>query len=236
MRYSIVTGYWSETQERADFFKLWWNHNYDNFKDAEDVFVINSNSSVMPTEKLGKWIDLSFNPGHAHDLDHSNLFPKKLGGWSACFILGALTCYFSNKDLVFLEQDTLLFGDCISKLYKELEDSGAKMLVGRPQDADGQYLAQSFFVIKHEFILEFVTAYMALNANDGGDGYMRTETKFSYLKEYLFKDKIQYMSFGYDRAEPSDYNEEIFYMQHFTEDKFKSLKSVGKINEDANFI
>lgn len=229
--YSVFTGYWSNDQKRADFFKKWLFINNRYYCRASDLFVINSNSIVLPEEKFGKWIDLSFNMGHVHDLDVNNYYPKKFCGWSGAFIMGAMISYFNNTDYLFIEQDCLCFGPIIETLYRECDENKYLMLIGRSQDSDNQGIEQSLMLIKHELLLPFIQVYISLDRNDAGPNYIRPERKFLFMKDNIFKREIGFMSFGYGRSRPNNLKEEIlngnpFYMQRFCQEDEIILKEI----------
>jgi len=230
-RYSIITGYWSGTGWRGEdkdqkqrFFETWWK-NTKRFTSPVDVFVINSNSAQVPINKHGKWIDLSFNLGHVHDLDASNYRNKRFGGWSMTFIMGAMFCYANNCDFIFKEQDCLAFGSWVDRMYEDLHRTGASMLVGRNRDANGQGVEQSLMIIKHEFILPFVTAYLSFPADDAGGNFTRPEQKFRLLWQQMFGPQIAELSFGYGRARPPAYDQFPFYLQQLLPPELEDLKA-----------
>jgi len=233
MNYQIITGYWAgnnsqniPAQNRADFFTKYWYPNTARYADISNLLVINSNSSHLP-EKKGQWLDLIFNLGHVHDLDNNDYPNKKFGGWSMAFVIGALTAYSNNCDLIFKEQDCLTFGNWIEEMYKTLKETQSHMLIGSPSHANGQALEQSLFIIKHNLILPFITAYLALPYNDSGFNYFRPEAKFKKIIEDNFSDQVSELSFGYGRGRPSNLinsvDNEIFYIQHITTEELLTL-------------
>jgi hypothetical protein len=233
MDYSIGTGFWAGTgwrgrddKSKADFFNIWWNNNLK-YANPKDVFIINPNSEIVPEEKKGQWINLSFNAGHVHDLDKNDNPNKKFGGWSLAFIQLAMLAYSNNTDLVFLEQDCITIGECIPRLYEEIKDKG--MIFGRPGDSNGQSLEQSFFLIKHPFLLSFVQEYLNLNYNDAGPYFMRPEVKFLRILQTKFQNQWKCMDLGYGRARPKDWNEETYYLQQLKPEELLKLKEMGKI-------
>lgn len=228
--YSIFTGYWSNDQKRADFFNKWLKYNYNCIAPSNDLFVINSKSEILPEKKYGKWIDLSFNMGHVHDLDINTYTPKKFCGWSGAFMMGAMISYFNNTDYLFIEQDCLTFGDIVGQLYKECEDKKVLMLLGRQEDSDNQGVEQSLMLLKHELILPFIQVYISLDRNDAGPNYVRPERKFLFMKDKIFFKEIGFMSFGYGRGRPDNLKEEIsngnpFYIQHITDEEMGVIEN-----------
>lgn len=239
MKYSIFTGFYSdETDEKAKLFEDFWYPNTIKYCNKEngllDIFVINSNGKVLPNKnkEYCKWVDLPYNPGHVHWLDGDVNFPKKFGGWSLAFLTGALIAYSSNVDYCFKEQDCVAFNGWIQYFYQELENFNSSMLVGRAQDSDGQGLEQSLFIIKHDFILPFITEYLSFNHNDAGNGYIRPEAKFRTIINTKFKDKVTDMKIGYGRSRPNGLfnKDEIFYLQKPRKEELFDLKNLGLID------
>jgi hypothetical protein len=238
MKYSITTGYWSgkgwrgeDGSEKAKFFEeIWWPNIIKGARDAKDVFVINSNAETLPTNKYGKWIDLTFNLGHVHDLDVNSYPNKKFGGWSMAYLMGAMLCYSNDTDFIFVEQDCIPVGNWIERMYSDLNNKNADILMGRQCDADGQALEQSLTIIRHRSILPFVGALINLNMNDAGPGYVRPEAKFrTILESDEFRNKTSYLSFGYGRSRPLSWAEETYYVQQLSDNDIKKLKFHNKI-------
>jgi hypothetical protein len=239
-KYIITTGYWNgpngidgtidlqKIEFTKNFFDIWWENTF-RYSSPEEVLVINQNSQFLPLEKKGKWIDTLFNLGHVHSLDVNDYPHKKFAGCSLTFMMAALYCYNSNCDMIYKEQDCLAFGDWANKLYSDSEKNNAKMLIGREEDADGQTSAQSILLIKHDFLLDFVKSYISLDYNDAGYNYIRPERKFTIIKNIIHPNSIKFMSIGYDRARPKDYNEDIYYIQQVKQEELDLLKKIGKL-------
>lgn len=226
-KYTIITGYFAGqtdmmTAERAakmpDFFHLWLE-NTRKYSEPTDIFVINNGSTIMPYRgtfgnSIGKWIDLSYNFGHVHTLDHNDNPNKRFCGWSLTFIMGCMLCYSNNTDMIFKEQDCLAFGDWTKRLYEDLGTK--KMLVGKKEDANGQGLEQSLMLIKHDFLMPFCLNFMALNYNDAGAGFVRPEMKFRMLMEQLFSNEMGFMTIGYGRNPAINFDDKEFYVQQIS--------------------
>jgi len=239
-KYIITTGYWNGTNNNTEnqnsekidfvkkFFNIWWENTLK-YSKPQDILVINQNSTCLPDEKKGKWLDTLYNLGHVHALDSNNYPHKKFAGCSITFMIAALYCYNSNCDMIYKEQDCLAFGDWINKLYIDAEEKNAKMLIGRAEDSHGQTSAQSVLLIKHDFLLDFVKSYISLEHNDAGYNYVRPERKFTILKNIIHPESIQFMSMGYDRERPKDFNEETYYIQQVNQDELNLLKKIGKL-------
>lgn len=234
-KYTIITGYWAgknwrgqDGREKADFYKIWEDNTFK-YSSPFDVFVIDPNSQedLLP-EKLDrvKWIRFA-NQGcclHVHDGDNLNKsYKQKFGGWSLSIMQGMLLAYSNDSDFIYKEQDCLAFNGWVESMYQTLEKKGARMLVGRKQDAAGQALEQSLFIIKHDFILPFLNAYLSLQANDAGEGFLRPEGKFEYLRRLLFEKEMQFLDFGFGRTRPEvDFDFSLpYYVQQLTNEEVK---------------
>lgn len=239
-KYIVATGYWNgphwssgliepeKVEFTKKFFNIWWDNTFK-YSNPLEVLVVNQNSPFLPNEKKGKWIDTLYNLGHVHSLDTNDYPHKKFAGCSLTFMLAALYCYNSDCDLIYKEQDCLAFGDWVEKLYSDLEEKNAKMLIGREEDSDGQSSAQSILLIKHGFLLDFVKSYLSINYNDAGPGYVRPEWKFTYLKNIIYPNDIKFMSMGYDRARPVSFEEETYYIQQVKDYELEILSKIGKL-------
>jgi hypothetical protein len=219
--YTIVTGYYGKDAYTADFFEIWWENTH-RFSEPKDIFVINVNSDSCPEEKWGKWIDLSYNLGHVHDLDVNDYPNKKFCGWSMSFIMGAYLAYSNNTDFIYKEQDCLAFGDWVDELYSHDKE----IVVGQSIHADGQALEQSLFLVRHSAILDFVNAYTNFGGNDAGRGYIRPESKFAKVLNQSFSNRFAFTKMGYGRSKPKNFQESIdqgetFYIQKLTPEEIQ---------------
>lgn len=228
--YTIITGYWNgknswrkESQEYKKYFFDVWYENTIKYSNPKDIFVINSGSEFLPEKKLGKWVDLSFNLGHVHDLDNNDYYIKKFGGWSMSFIIGAYICYANNTDMIYKEQDCLAFNQWVDTMYDELEKNNKKMLFGNPSHSDNQGLEQSLFLIKHESLLNFVNLYTSIKYNDSGVGNLRPEMKFRFIIDNFFNNVYSYIPFGFGRSRPNTKPNGPYYFQQINESELKDL-------------
>lgn len=151
--------------------------------------------------------------------------PHRFCGWSAAVLQLAMSAYCDCSDLVYVEQDVLMFGDCIGQMYREIGDAG--IIFG---STDGQPCAQSLFLVKHEYIPEFVRLYL-------GEG---PQSEPGQLGEQIFArleqqnpDKWKRFSFGYDRTRPLDISKPVWYAQKFSPDELLQLRAVGMVKFDS---
>jgi len=233
-KYTIVTGYWANTGEsyKKEFLDIWYD-NTRKYSKPIQIFALNPNSKEIPnnTSYDIDWINFKYNLGHVHMLDAGWGVDPKIGGWSMSFMLGCLLAYSNESDLIFKEQDALCFNGWIDKLYSDAETQNVSGIVGRIQDANGQALEQSVFLIKREILLPFISAYSGLAQNDGGPGFLRPEGKFKYIMDHILKNNIGYTSMGYGRSRPSNGFDakEDFYIQKVTPKEMAQLTSLGLV-------
>jgi len=222
--YIIVTGYWSDSQERADFFDLWWSNTLK-YSKPEKIYVVNSASTVLPKEKKGDWINLSYNLGHVHDLDWNDNPNKKFGGWSMSFLHACMLAFSEKKDLLYKEQDAIACGNWVDELYSH----NKPIVMGRPESSINQAIEQSLFLVKNEVLLEFASLYIALAKCDSGPNFMRPELKFRVILQNYFQNRTEFTSMGYGRARPENLEKclisgEAFYIQKLTSEEERTIR------------
>jgi hypothetical protein len=240
MKYIITTGFYTSRavtpnfvgqtgQEKADFFDIW----YDNtlkYAKPEKIFIINSNAEILPKEKKGIWIDLDYNFGYpANMIGRNYLF--RFNGWTVAYVCGAMLAYANGYDFIFKEQDCLAFNGWVEQLYRDLELSGKKMLIGSEcSSVPGLRCEQSLTIIKHDFILDFLQERFNMPQPDGGDGHTATEWKYADIMQKR-ANEIGYISFGYGRTRPQNGFSpiETFYVQQTLNHEVEKLKEINLI-------
>lgn len=234
-QFIIGTGFWvgkgwrnetdADNEKKVQFFYTWDSIIAKTFGDyigSEDIYVIDNNSTRIPTHYHHiNWLTMKYNLGHAHDLDKSNA--HKLCGWSATFIQLCMIAYANNKDLIFIEQDCLAFGDIVNKIY----GMNKEFLVGT-EAFPGLKLEQSLVYVKHSFLLQFIQDFLAINNPDGGNNSIRPEIKFWMIMQN-HKERCGFLPFGYGRTRPKDYREETFYIQQINNKDIVELTKAGKL-------
>lgn len=232
MSYLIGTGYycgdgWRGT-ERNDFVRELRRVWMENTLDLGRIVTIASGDGLA-----GYWdTDLIHvnNLGHAHDNDRLEN-PPRLTGWSATFVTLAMLAYTEQCDFIFKEQDCLAFGPWIETMYSELDRTGAQMLVGRQQDANGMPLEQSLTIIKCDYILDFIAQFISIPIPDGGKfQHRRSEEKFWDVM-HKSNGKIQFLPFGFGRARPKEWltNEEPWYIQQVQPHELEELRQLSLV-------
>lgn len=148
-----------------------------------------------------------------------------LCGWSGAVLQMALSAYIDKSDFVYQEMDALVFGPCIERMYDEIGNGG--IIFG---STSCQPCAQSLFLVKHEYILEFVRLYIsqgsqALEGNLGEQIFARLERENP--------DKWKRFSFGYDRTRPLNIKDKCWYAQKFSPIELLELRAAGMVKFDS---
>ena len=213
MNYIIGSGYHYRSDWDFDFFEIW----KDNTKKyTDDYFVMSTGQSLN-----NRFIPCHHNIGHVGDLIKENR--EGLCGWSASICALAIIAYNCGKDFIYKEADCLWFGGVPDKMYQDCEGKG--MVFGAKMDAaPWMACAQSTFMIRHSFILDFLRGYLFLPH----DKDMLPEDKFVKLEEN-HPDNYGRLSFGVDRMRPLPWDTEVWYAQQWNQQELDEAKSRGLI-------
>lgn len=209
MTYVIATGY---TGNR-EFLDLWLA-NTRRYTCPVRIVII----AAAPLEPLdGVCVIPVDNLGHVHDMPAN----RRIGGWSAGFMLGCLYAYHHNADLIYKEGDCLAFGPWVDQLYREIGHFGA--IMGRKNKGPGidSFYGQSLCLIRYDCLLDFLAAYVTQKESDKT---LLPERKF----EAIVKQGIMtHMSFGYDRTKPFNTEDPVFYTQQLSCEEIRLLQQKG---------
>ncbi|MDG6999357.1 MAG: hypothetical protein JRN15_09605 [Nitrososphaerota archaeon] len=224
-RYIIASGYYADEKKtsqlvnitKEQFFPIW-HANLMAHAQPVKTYVMNVSKRRAPGSYPGiDWIDIPHNLGHVNDFAAMNDFTT-LSGWTMSALTGMMLAYSANADLIYVEQDALLFGDVVGQLYRELNTKNKQMLFGNGH-TEG-FIEQSLFICRREFLLEFVQQYLGFNC---GDWRIIPEHKWRTLMGRL-PDKIGYYDFGYGRARPANFDDRIFFIQQPTDNEIEDLR------------
>ena len=261
MKVLVGSGWWCNEQEDRDnafgdkfirsseFFNLWIESIHRQNEDI-DIFITDSNSPIKPEfdfESSNNITFISLNENGGHAVNHKGFFC----GWTRSVIMSMNYCMCGNYDYyVYVEQDALLKGDVIKQAIEEAEKTGAAF----GYSAQTAYQLQvSFFVIKQSLLREFLASLYSLGKSDGK---IAPENKFSivlsrlnYLS-FLFQisntltskafrllnkssllRRFSYLSFGYGRERPIDFQDSIFYFQQATKEEINNYLELKKSND-----
>lgn len=223
--YIVGTGFYHAPgqEEWANWFWSLWLESVMRHTPLNKVVVIANGCCVpMWTAHHGiNIVKLEGNCGHVGDL-LSGAKKHRLCGWSATVLTLAMIAYANESDVCFIEQDVLTFGDCIGKMYEEIGDAG--MIFGSCKLMPA---AQSLFLVKHEFLPDFVRRYISKHP-ENTDAWL-PEKKFARMASES-PDKVKRFSFGFDRDRPLDITLPVWYAQKFKPDELRMLADAGLIN------
>lgn len=213
MNYIVGSGYHYRSDWDFDFFEIW-KANTKKYND--DYFVMSTGPSLD-----NRFVACRHNIGHVGDLIKEGR--EGLCGWSASVCALAMIAYNCGKDFIYKEADCLWFGNVPERMYQDLGDKG--MVFGAKMDsAPYMACAQSTFLIRHSFILDFLRGYLFLPH----DKDMLPEDKFVKLEENS-PDRYGRLSFGVDRMRPLPWDAEVWYAQQWNQQELDEAKSRGLI-------
>jgi hypothetical protein len=214
MNFIIGSGYHYKSEWDRSFYDIW-RKNTENY--TRDYHIISTVRGAPATNH----ILCDHNLGHVGDLIREGR--GGLCGWSASVCALAMVAYNTGKDFCFKEADCLFFGDVVGQMYRDCGDKG--MVFGAKMDAaPWMACAQSAFLIRHWFILDFLRAYLFLP----DDKDMLPEDKFVKLEEN-HPDRLGRLSFGVDRMRPLPWDAPVWYAQQWSQGELDEAKGRGII-------
>lgn len=223
--YLIGSGYYhgvGKALETESFYKTWLK-NVQQTGVKEIVIIANGGCRVPMLRSAPPGlsvVSLSGNLGHVGQL-LSGEKPNEFGGWSGSIMALAMIAYNAEKDFVFVEQDCLMFGPCIQRMYDEIGDGG--VIFGSNKFME---CAQSLFLVRYRYILDFISLYLTTGAEN--DHFNLPEHKFSRLQKQ-YPSEWKRFSFGLDRDRPLTLEAPVWYVQQLTADELTMLKEKGLI-------
>jgi len=230
--YIIASGYYAnkEDKDKVDFFDTWWDNTMKYTKtDPNNIFIINSNG-YYPNPKKGKWIDMCGNLGHI-----TENYKIPFDGYQMSVMIAALIAHASNKDLIFKDQDCLVYGDWVSQLYADAKSQNKLALLGQLKSDPVMGIENCLMFIKKEFLLEFVFALQYVTKQQLVRPLL-PELKMRFMKEKMLSKHIGFMSFGYGRDRPINYNDKVFYVQQIGYHKHDVAIQTTKELKDRGLI
>lgn len=182
---------------------------------AQSFIVAQAGQKPMFRGPDEQWVFLDGDLGHVgQHLSGEKKFRHT--GYTAAMLAGLWLAYTNASDAIFLEQDAFAFGGWREQLYKEV--GGRGLLFG---SCGLMPAAQSLFLVKHEFIPEFVQRYITAS-----DTEILGEHKFAMM-ERQHPQSVGRFSFPYDRDRPIDPTLPVFYAQKLTPDEARMLAKHG---------
>lgn len=225
MSYIVGTGY-LDASENQEFFRIWLRNTVRREPHVESprkVVVLSTHDFEPRSYDYDEECDIlhcDFNLGHWGEVN-SGEKQGELCGWSASVLALCLIAYNYGTDLVYKESDCLAFGPWLARAYADMGERD--MVFGRKMESEPfMPCSQSLFIIRHRFLLGFVSAYLQLPP----DKDMNPENKFCEL-EKCAPEKFARLSFGVDRERPIPFKDEVFYAQRFNAWEMAELGAAG---------
>lgn len=229
MNYLLGSGYYHSPHVPDSFRRIWYDSigKYCDPRPTKRFVIAVGNSFPTWDEQnptSAETLHLYGNLGHVGAL-LSGEKKHSFCGWSGAFCALALIAYNAELDFLFLEQDCLAFGPWVKRTYEDMDDGD--MVFGRKMvSAPYMPCAQSLVLVRHSFIPEMVSAYLAMGTDN--DINNLPETKFLRLEE-KFGNRIRRLSFGCDRERPIPLDDEVFYAQKLHAEELAELEEEGLI-------
>lgn len=215
---------WMESRVKTVTWSLWQENTLKCVPPDRVLVVTGENSCPGPLAPGVQRVILPGNLGHWCHLI-SGERDSFLTGWSAHMLCGAMLAYAAELDFIFKEQDCLAFGPWVEALYSAAE--GKQLVFG---DFPDFVCAQSLFLVRHEFIPKFVTAWI----QEGRENHQPNMPEHKMLRlSRISPGDYGTFSFGYDRRRPFDTSDPVFYLQHVTPDELEILKGANLITEET---
>lgn len=227
--YTLIAGYHRNRDDtRYDTFFQTWLTNVCRLTPQPQRIIIIADSGARPPLSDCHWdirvpitvINLFGNLGCCHDLLVGNK-PHHFSGWTGVVLAGAMLAYTNETDMVFYEEDVISVGDVIGQMDKEIGE--ASVIFG---NTAGMPCAQSLFRVRHEYLPEFARLFLSQGRQEfpeylGENIFERLETQHPIAWKRF--------SFGYDRTRPINYDDKVWYAQHWKPEELAELKKRGMI-------
>ncbi len=147
-------------------------------------------------------------------------------GWYASVLMGAQYSIVNNCDMVYVEQDCLVYG-----LKEALDWAKGKKIVYGFGDVSWcpGWAEQSFIYVSHEYLGAFLSILNGCRIHEND----RVLPEISW--HTLFKGVADFWPFGFGRKRPVDFNGNVFYAQQLRSEEIKEFqnKLERKLNEPA---
>jgi hypothetical protein len=226
--YTLSTGFFGDRAKLAGM-NIWLQCLRHNIQQAPEAILV-----AAVGMQWGEWfhldrqmpwpkpqaINLRGNLGHVGDLMNGSK-KHQFTGWAIGFLTLSLQAYMNETDLLFVEQDAIVKGDVHAQALEDLGD-GDWIFGGKMNSEPWMPCAQSLVYVRHQFIPEMVSRYLALGSDGETDNL--TEHKFCKIEESIEPTRTKKFSFGFDREKP-DFNQPIWYVQHTSkEDRDEAIR------------
>jgi hypothetical protein len=218
-QYLIFSGY--HYFPGADWFHGVWYKNLFRSAKPDKVVIIGDSYSPAPFEKRGTWIEPTGDLGSCGQLLRYEK-RNELSQVSATWLLGLMYAYMCERDAIYVEQDVLVFGHWIERLYTDL---GSKAAIFGSAKTHG--IATSLFLIRHHFIPHFIEAYLSEGAEDHPNRI--PEMKVARMATRNPELYTRY-NFPYDTDRPIEPATPVWFAQKFTREELMDMHGHGLVD------
>lgn len=231
--YDLVTTYFNPSNQEKErkFFEMWNENKGNHLRPLPSrTFIIADGRSLIPFNHHSgilryRCVELDGDLGSCGALLNGSK-PYEFNGWAGTMLAGAMLCYCDCRDMIYAEQDCLVFGDVVSKLYEQLGDGG--IIFGSYKEGERHIMpaAQSLFLVRHSFIPKFIRQFLSNGP----------QTQEQNLGEAIFarletgqRDMWKRFTFGVDRGRPIPWDDPVWYAQKWTDEELAEAKKRGLI-------
>lgn len=225
MKYLVGTSFFAHGRFGAEYrtaFHRHWRASVARMTPAPSrVVVVCEGGSVVEPAQGYEILRLTGDLGHCGQILNGTR-ASEFSSWSSAMLLCAMAAYSDESDFVYVEEDCLLFGDCLGAAYRAL--GHGQMIFGQKHRGPPHMsCSQSFFVVRHAFIPKFVATFITL----GGEKTVLGEDKFIAIENQFGTAKIRRLPFGVDRERPLPIGAPVWYAQQITPDELTALREAG---------
>lgn len=219
-QYLIFSGY--HYFPGADWFHgIWYNNLFRSAK-PDKIVVIGDPYAPAPFQKRGVWVEPTGDLGGCGQLLRREK-QSYLAGVSAMWIMGLMYAYMCERDAIYVEQDALVFGHWIERLYGELGDKGLIFGTARTHG-----IATSLFLIRHDAIPSFIQHYI----DEGPEDHVNRIPEMKVARiEARWPECVARHTMPFDTDRPLDLKRtDPWYVQKLTPDELMDMHGEGLVD------
>jgi hypothetical protein len=189
-----------------DFHKLW-SHCIFKYTKPEGVIITDSAAPVKPVlDPREQMISLNKNYGIGGEFD----------GWHRGFAMGAWYAWNCDSDYIYVEQDCIVHGNIADEIYKKAPAD--TMMIGGTSFRDCKRVPWNV-----QLAVIFVPRNLILNVINE---MVRCKKWTPEARMHEIKVKAQHLPFGYGRILPINFNDNVWYAQHFTVQELNTILNI----------
>jgi hypothetical protein len=201
----------AKRQNESEYLSEIWFKQFENFLNAKRFFVYKSICNV---------------PCYGAAFMHENIVQsiramqpaKQLPyrhDWAASLLCGAAYAYANDMDMLFIEQDCLVFG--LEKAIAWARELGSCVCYGFGKNCSWRagWAENCLTYVSNDLLGRFIPCMHRIK--DIPDAHPYLEEQFHTVLQNEFEDDVHYWPFGCGRLRPIPWDQEIFYAQHLTD-------------------